>query len=360
MARGLMVLWHVKASGLEFIPIIVPNMETLLVLLKLINKFLMVFHNVFALMAIDIHPIPLLSILPSKFRQPAVWCAHWNRGSVNICTCEIVFFFGQYLFWLHMRIGPVCLGLKQYQSRCSHQGDHLLLFPPVQTELLVTIPHLLTQLDVSSTSSEEASLGCKQITTHSQNARTRVGPCPWDFATMIDTFVQVNQRSSSRNIFKTASMVRMQPWTKSPTFLSLARPTSSSWAVLNATQSQRRSSAFSMMSRWLLSLGLFPWWMGIFEMMSQVFHTVSMVFFLILGFIFIFVLFVFLKYGLGRLPGSILVNVSVHHSCAVRRLGLHIVSWGTSTACVWCWVWHHLRIVFSLRSRGLFFFVCSL
>jgi hypothetical protein len=68
-----MGLWHSEACrAWEFIPIVVPNMEVSLVLLKSINKFLSVFHDIFTLMAVDIHPIPLLSVLPPKFGQPVV------------------------------------------------------------------------------------------------------------------------------------------------------------------------------------------------------------------------------------------------------------------------------------------------
>jgi hypothetical protein len=68
-----MGLWHSETCRVwEFIPVIVPNMEVSLVLLKSSNKFLSVFHNVFMLVAVDIHPIPLLSVLPPKFGQPAV------------------------------------------------------------------------------------------------------------------------------------------------------------------------------------------------------------------------------------------------------------------------------------------------
>jgi hypothetical protein len=71
--KGSMGLWHSKACWVwKFVPIVVPNMEAPLVLLKSINKFLSVFHNIFKLVAINIHPIPLLSILPPKSGQPAM------------------------------------------------------------------------------------------------------------------------------------------------------------------------------------------------------------------------------------------------------------------------------------------------
>ncbi len=57
--------WHREARGVwEFIPIVIPNMEAPLILLESINKSTLVFHDVFMLMAINIHTILLSFILP--------------------------------------------------------------------------------------------------------------------------------------------------------------------------------------------------------------------------------------------------------------------------------------------------------
>ena len=68
-AKSPVSLGHGETSGTwEFVPIIVPNMEASLVLVESFNKFASVFHDVFTLVAINIHPVPLLSILPPMSR----------------------------------------------------------------------------------------------------------------------------------------------------------------------------------------------------------------------------------------------------------------------------------------------------
>jgi hypothetical protein len=48
----------------EFVTIVVPNVEVPFILLESINKSVSIFHHIFMLVAIDIHPILLFSIFP--------------------------------------------------------------------------------------------------------------------------------------------------------------------------------------------------------------------------------------------------------------------------------------------------------
>lgn len=60
-------LGHMKATGRwELHPIVIPEVKTLFILLKMIHKHGPVLHNVFAFMAIDVHTILLLPVLPSQ------------------------------------------------------------------------------------------------------------------------------------------------------------------------------------------------------------------------------------------------------------------------------------------------------
>ena len=74
MARGPVSFWHGETSGTEFIPIIAPNMEVLLVLVESFDKIVSIFHNIFTLVPVNIHSILLFSVLPPKFGQPMVCC----------------------------------------------------------------------------------------------------------------------------------------------------------------------------------------------------------------------------------------------------------------------------------------------
>ena len=63
----------VKAIWLwEFIFVIVPLVESMLVFFPLCYELMSVFHHIFPFMAIDIHPIFQFSISPAKSSQPAL------------------------------------------------------------------------------------------------------------------------------------------------------------------------------------------------------------------------------------------------------------------------------------------------
>jgi hypothetical protein len=60
--RCFVSLWHSKGRQVwELVPIVVPNMEALLVLAESFNKFLSVVHNVDLFVAINIHSVDTLN-----------------------------------------------------------------------------------------------------------------------------------------------------------------------------------------------------------------------------------------------------------------------------------------------------------
>ena len=60
-------VWDRKAIWLqEFIAFIIPFMEAMFVLFPVADKSMMIFHNIVSFMAINIHPISHLPILPAK------------------------------------------------------------------------------------------------------------------------------------------------------------------------------------------------------------------------------------------------------------------------------------------------------
>jgi len=60
-------VWDRKAVWpWEFIAFIIPFMEVMFVLFPVADESMMIFHNIVSFMAINIHPILYLPILPAK------------------------------------------------------------------------------------------------------------------------------------------------------------------------------------------------------------------------------------------------------------------------------------------------------
>jgi hypothetical protein len=66
----------------EFITIVVPFVEAMFILFPPVDKFLSVFHNIFALMPINIHSVFCFAISPAKLSKPAPYRAFRDRGFV--------------------------------------------------------------------------------------------------------------------------------------------------------------------------------------------------------------------------------------------------------------------------------------
>ena len=75
-AEAAMSLWDWEAIGTwELVPVIIPKMETALVLAKSCHKHMPILNHILSFMPIQIHTVLVSPILPSKLAQPAMGCS---------------------------------------------------------------------------------------------------------------------------------------------------------------------------------------------------------------------------------------------------------------------------------------------